>query len=181
MWWTNIGFLNWWNAFIPKHINSAQQGLNFVSFENKDIFSYKKIIPKKTTNSMIEQTAMVITKWHYTPHAIPVENEETIENITTLEVMKKRASTKKGIACRLSCRFTIKDITILEFQGEDSYVIDVEDAIDRAELLVMIGNSFTKFKEHFDFRKLGTLVQGSSVSPLNEKMMDLDPVLFLLQ
>jgi len=57
----------------------------------------------------------------------------------------------------------------------------VEDAIDRAELLVMIGNSFTKFKEHFDFRKLGTLVQGSSVSPLNEKMMDLDPVLFLLQ
>ncbi len=130
---------------------------------------------------MIEQTAMVITKWHYTPTVISAENKETIENTTKLAVMKKRAPTKKGIACRLSCRFTINDITILEFEGEDSYVIDLEDAIDRAELLVMIGNSFTKFKEHFDFRKLGTLVQSSSISPLNETMMDLDPVLFLLQ
>ena len=130
---------------------------------------------------MIEQTAMIITKWHYTPHALPLENDETIEHITTLEVMKKRAPTKKGIACRLSCCFTIKDITILEYAGEDSYVIDLEDVIDRAELLVMIGNSFTKFNEHFDFRKLGTLVQNSSISPLNEAMMDLDPVLLLLQ
>ena len=130
---------------------------------------------------MIEQTAMIITKWHYTPHALPLENDETIENITTLEVMKKRAPTKKGIACRLSCCFTIKDITILEYAGEDSYVIDLDDVIDRAELLVMIGNSFTKFNEHFDFRKLGTLVQNSSISPLNEAMMDLEPVLLLLQ
>lgn len=130
---------------------------------------------------MIEQTEMIITKWHYTPHAIPVENEETVENITTLEVMRKRAPTKKGIACRLSCCFTIKDITILEFAGEDSYVIDLEDVIDRAELLVMIGNSFTKFNDHFDFRKLGTLVQGRSISPINETMMDLDPVLSLLK
>ena len=130
---------------------------------------------------MIEQTAMIITKWHYTPHALPLENDETIEHITTLEVMKKRASTKKGIACRLSCCFTVKDIIILEYAGEDSYVIDLDDVIDRAELLVMIGNSFTKFNEHFDFRKLGTLVQNSSISPLNETMMDLDPILLLLQ
>ena len=130
---------------------------------------------------MIEQKAMIITKWHYTPHALPLENDETIENITTLEVMKKRAPTKKGIACRLSCCFTIKDITILEYAGEDSYVIDIDDVIDRAELLVMIGNSFTKFNEHFDFRKLGTLVQNSSINPLNEAMMDLDPVILLLQ
>ena len=68
---------------------------------------------------MIEQTAMIITKWHYTPHALLLQNEETFENVTTLEVMRKRAHTKKGIACRLSCRFTIKDFTILEYAGED--------------------------------------------------------------
>ncbi len=130
---------------------------------------------------MIEQTEMIIIKWHYTPHALRLENEETIESITTLEVMRKRAPTKKGIACRLSCCFTIKDITILEFAAEDSYVIDLEDVIDRAELLVMIGNSFTKFQEHFDFRKLGTLVQNNSIAPLNEGKMNLDPVLLLLQ
>ena len=31
---------------------------------------------------MIEQTAMIITKWHYTPHPLPLQNEEIIENIT---------------------------------------------------------------------------------------------------
>lgn len=59
--------------------------------------------------------------------------------------------------------------------------MDLDEVIDRAELLVIIGNSFTKFNEYFDFRKLGTLVQSSSISPLNETMMDLDPVLLLLQ
>ena len=81
----------------------------------------------------------------------------------------------------LSSRFTIKDITIREFAGKDSYVRDLDEVIGRAEMLVIIGNSFTKINEHFNLRKLGPLVQNRLISSLDETMMDLDPVPLLLQ
>ena len=129
---------------------------------------------------MIEQTEMVVTKWHYTPPATPIENEASIIGFTSLAVMRKRASTKKGIACQLTTTYVYDNKTILEFVGEDSYVIDFDDVVDKNELLSMIRNSFTKFEEKFDFRKLGTLFHGRALHPLNESMLDLDPILSLL-
>ena len=99
---------------------------------------------------MIEQTELIITEWHYHPPATPIEREENIISFTSLDVMKKRATTKKGIACRFSCRFDFENKTILEYVGEDSYVIDFEDMIDKNELLNMIRNSFSKFKDKFE-------------------------------
>ena len=80
---------------------------------------------------MIEQTEMVVTEWKYNPPEVPPGKEDTVSNFTSLDVMKKRASTKKGIACRYSCRFIYKNETILEYVGENSYVIDLEDKIDK--------------------------------------------------
>lgn len=53
---------------------------------------------------MIEQTEMMVTEWHF---HIPADTADlsNITNNTTLAVMKKRAATKKGIACKLRCRF----------------------------------------------------------------------------
>lgn len=95
--------------------------------------------------------------------------------------MKKRTATKKGIACRFTCKFIFEKETILEYVAEDSYVIDLADKIDKDELQTMIRNSYTKFKEKFDFRKLGTVLQDRSLVPFNEKMYDLEPVLLLLK
>jgi hypothetical protein len=94
--------------------------------------------------------------------------------------MRKRAPTKKGIACQLTATFIYENKTILEFIGEDSYVIDFEDAVDKSELLNMIRNSFTKFEEKFNFRKLGTVLFNRSLQPLNENMLDLEPIIPLL-
>ncbi|MBL0273947.1 MAG: hypothetical protein IPQ06_12970 [Chitinophagaceae bacterium] len=65
--------------------------------------------------------------------------------------------------------------------AEDSYVIDLPDIIDKNELQTMIRNSYTKFKEKFDFRKMGTVLQDKSLVPFDETRYDLDPVLLLLQ
>ena len=46
---------------------------------------------------MIEQTEMVVTEWNYTPPAEPLDPKEMVSNFTTLDVMKKRTSTKKGL------------------------------------------------------------------------------------
>ena len=46
---------------------------------------------------MIEQTELVVTKWMYLPPANPIEEEDKkLSSFITLEVMKKRAPTKKG-------------------------------------------------------------------------------------
>jgi hypothetical protein len=95
--------------------------------------------------------------------------------------MKKRAVTKKGIACRFTCEFVFEKETILEYVAEDSYVIDLQDVIDKNELHTMISNSYSKFKEKFDLRKLGTVLRNKSLLPFDEKRYDLDPVLLLLQ
>ena len=97
-----------------------------------------------------------------------------------LILMKKRTATKKGIACRFTCDFVFEKEVILEYVAEDSYVIDLQDVIDKNELKVMIRNSYSKFKEKFDFRKWGTVLLNKTLLPFDETKYDLDPVLLLL-
>ena len=91
------------------------------------------------------------------------------------------AATKKGIACRFTVRFEFENKTILEYVGEDSYVIDLQDIIDKSELQRMIRNSYSKFNEKFEFKKFGTVLRDKSLLPFDETKYDLDPVLILLQ
>ena len=123
---------------------------------------------------------MQVTQWEYHPPQGPVGEQDPISNEVTFQVQKKRNAIKKGIAFRFSTRFIFENIMVLEYTGEDSYVIDFEDSIDRTELLRMIENSFSKFKEKFDLRKLNTVLYNRSINPLNEDQMDLNPVLELL-
>jgi len=81
--------------------------------------------------------------------------------------MKKRAATKKGIAFRFRTVFIFESETILEYVGEDSYVIDFEDTVDKNELVRMIRNSYSKFIEKFEFRKMGTALHNRSIRTLD--------------
>ena len=130
---------------------------------------------------MIEQTELVIGEWLYHPPVNSIDPVEKISEFTSLDVMKKRAATKKGIACRFSCRFVLENETILEYVASDSYVIDLADIIDKNELLTMIRNSHSKFKEKFDMRKLGTVLQDTSLRALDVANIDLDAILPLLK
>lgn len=129
---------------------------------------------------MIEQTELIVTEWNYHLPASLDETRDKILNFTTLDVMKKRASTKKGIAYRFTSHFTCNDTNILVYVAEDSYVIDFADVIDKNELLVMIRNSYSKFKSKFDFRKLGTILQSTVLPSLEETNIDLDKIIPLL-
>jgi hypothetical protein len=131
---------------------------------------------------MIEQTELVVTKWQYHPPLTSIEDDpEKLLSSISFEVMKKRAATKKGIACRFTVRFQFENETILEYVGEDSYVIDLQDIIDKSELQRMIRNSYSKFNEKFEFKKFGTVLRNKSLLPFDETKYDLDPVLSLLQ
>ena len=131
---------------------------------------------------MIEQTELVITKWQYHPPVNSIEEDpEKLFSSISFDVMKKRVSTKKGIACRFTVRFQFENKTILEYVGEDSYVIDLQDIIDKSELQRMIRNSYSKFNEKFEFNKFGTVLRDKSLLPFDESKYDLDPVLALLQ
>src|SRR5687767_10077358 len=131
---------------------------------------------------MIEQTELVITKWLYQPPVNPIgEEPEKLFSSISLDVMKKSAATKKGIACRFTIRFVYENATILEYVGEDSYVIDLKDVIDKNELQMMIRNSYSKFKDKFEFKKLATILRDKSLLPFDETKYDLEPVLLLLQ
>jgi len=131
---------------------------------------------------MIEQTELVINKWQYYPPATSIEEKpEKLFSTISFEVMKKRAATKKGIACRFTVRFEFENKPLLEYVGEDSYVIDLEDIIDKNELQRMIRNSYSKFNEKFEFKKFGTVLRDKSLLPFDESKYDLDPVLALLQ
>ena len=131
---------------------------------------------------MIEQTELVITKWQYHPPVNSIEEDpEKLFSSISFDVMKKRASTKKGIACRFTVRFEFENKTILEYVAEDSYVIDLQDIIDKSELQRMIRNSYSKFNEKFEFKKLGTVLRAKSLLPFDESKYDLDPILALLQ
>ena len=130
---------------------------------------------------MIEQTDLIVTKWIYKLPSKPIEEaEENLASSISFDVMKKRAADKKGIACRFTCQFIFEKELILEYVGEDSYVIDLQDVIDKNELYNMIKNSFSKFKDKFDLRKLGTVLQYKTLASIDEKRYDLDPVLLLL-
>jgi len=130
---------------------------------------------------MIEQTELIVTKWQYNPPVHSIEGEpEKLFSFISFDVMKKRAATKKGIACRFTIRFEFENETILEYVGEDSYVIDVQDIIDKTELQRMIRNSYSKFKEKFEFKKFGTVLRNKSLLPFDETKHDLNPVLELL-
>jgi hypothetical protein len=130
---------------------------------------------------VIEQTELIVTEWNYHPPSKPVEVGKNMSQSVSLDVMRKRAGTKKGIACRFSCRFILENETILEYTGEDSYVIDLADKIDKSELLTMIRNSYSKFKEKFDVRKPGTSLESNSLRTLDENKIDLDSILPLLE
>lgn len=131
---------------------------------------------------MIEQTELIVSKWNYQEPLNSIEDAgDKLTSYITFDVMKKRGATKKGIACRFTCEFIFEKQLILEYTGEDSYVIDFEDEIDRNELHIMIRNSYTKFKEKFDLRKLGTVLQDKTLVTIDETKYDLDPVLELLK
>ena len=123
---------------------------------------------------------MVVTQWDYMPpQGVPVANN-AVQSFIELDVMKKSASTKKGIACRFTARFLFEEKNVLVYVGEDSYVIDLEDTIDKNELIKMIRNSFSKFTEKFELRKLNTVLHSNTVRALDESSMDLDAILPLL-
>jgi hypothetical protein len=44
----------------------------------------------------------------------------------------------------------------------------------------MIRNSFSKFKERFDLRKLGTALEDKTLRPLDESQINLDAILLLV-
>ena len=129
---------------------------------------------------MIEQTELIVTEWNYYPPATFDEATDKILSFTSLDVMKKRAPTKKGIACRFICYFVIGQEKILDYVGEDSYVIDLPDVIDKHELIRMIRNSFSKFQDKFDLRKMGTILQERTLAPLEESNINFDAILPLL-
>ncbi|MBZ5857294.1 hypothetical protein [Flavihumibacter profundi] len=129
---------------------------------------------------MIEQTDLVVNEWIYIP---PVNIPDSGGNITsqvTLEVMKKTAPTKKGIACRFTCRFVNESDAILLYVAEDSYVIDLADKVDRNEILRMIRNSYSKYTDKFEFRKLGTILENRKLPVLEEHNIDVDAIVPLL-
>ena len=78
-------------------------------------------------------------------------------------------------------RDVFENETILEYVGEDSYVIDLQDTIDKSELQRMIRNSYSKFNEKFEFKKLATVLRNKSLLPFDETKYELDPVLLLLK
>ncbi len=129
---------------------------------------------------MIEQTELIVVEWNYTPPVNSLDTLDIISDLTRFDVMKKRAASKKGIACRLSCLFLHGEMPVLNYVAEHSYVIDLDDAIDKNELLRMIRNSFSNFNEKFEFRKLGTILEKKNLSPLDESNIDLDAILPLL-
>ena len=131
---------------------------------------------------MIEQTELIVAKWQYHQPSKSIEEEpEKLLSSISLDVMKKRAATKKGIACRFTIRFVFENETILEYVGEDSYVIDLQDIIDKSELQRMIRNSYSKFNGKFEFKKLATVLRDKSLLPFDETKYNLEPVLLLLQ
>ena len=69
---------------------------------------------------------------------------------------------------------------VLDYTAAHSYVIDLEDTIDKNELLKMLRNSFTNFNEKFEFRKLGTILYDKKLAPLDETNINLDAIIPLL-
>ncbi|MBI4945414.1 MAG: hypothetical protein HY840_03325 [Bacteroidetes bacterium] len=123
---------------------------------------------------MIEQTELVVTKWTYNPPTDTSVGEKKIISSLEFDIMKKRNSVKKGILCRFTAEFEIGNEQVLIYVGEDSYVMDFEDVVDKNELQTMIRNSYSKFNEAFEFRKLSTVLHSNYVKPFDESIIDYD-------
>jgi hypothetical protein len=128
---------------------------------------------------MIEQTDLVLDEWVYIPPTA-LDSMDKITSDLTLEVMKKMARSKKGLACRFTCRFVNGNDPILLYIAQDSYVIDLEDKIDATEIRRMIANSYSKFKEKYEFRKLGTVLHNTPLTAFDENNLDISEILSLL-
>ena len=128
---------------------------------------------------MIEQTALEVMEWEYKPPSTPIPQEQLTSSVE-LDVMKKRAADKKGIACRFTCKFMFEGNIILNYVAADTYVIDLGDNISMNDLHTMINNSYSKFTDTFNIRKLGTVLQHKILLPFDEKRYELGPILQLL-
>ena len=129
---------------------------------------------------MIEQTELVVTGWEYKEPGRPIEHDDVVEHHISLEAMKKRATTKKGVAFRFRAVFIFQNETVLDYTGEDSYVIDFAEIVDKNEVARMISNTFSKFTEKFELRKIGTALHNRSLRTLDESMIAFDEILPLL-
>ena len=129
---------------------------------------------------MIEQTELLVSGWNYKEPGRPIGPGDIVDNELSIEVMKKRNSIKKGIAFRFRALFVFENETILDYVGEDSYVIDFEDVVDKTEVSRMLKNTYSKFTEKFDFRKIGTALHNRNIRPLNESPVDVDAIVPLL-
>jgi hypothetical protein len=129
---------------------------------------------------MIEQTELVITSWIYKEPARPLTTDDVVENFISIDVQRKRNSLKKGVAFRFRTLFVFENETILDYSGEDSYVIDFEDVVDKPEVISMVRNTYSKFTEKFDFRKTGTVLQDRSIRYLDESTINFDAIVPLL-
>jgi len=138
------------------------------------------IFEAKYLVKMIEQTELVITDWIFLPSSKPIQLDSIVKSETGLDVMQKRAQTKKGLAVRLTSRIQIDNTPVLMYVAEHSYVIDFEDVIDKTELVRMFRNSFKQFNEKYEIRKLGTVLVNCYLSPLDESKIDYDKILPLL-
>ena len=130
---------------------------------------------------MIEQTPLVVIEWIYLAPPHLEENGNEVSNFTSLDVMKKRAATKKGIACRFTNQFRVNDKVYLNYVAEDSYVIDLEDVVDKRELVTMLSNSYSKFEAEFNKRRYTTAFINHSLDPFDVNRANLDAILPLLQ
>ena len=130
-------------------------------------------------HKMIEQTDLVVNEWIYLPPSTS-DSDENISASLTFQVQKKNATSKKGLACRFSCLFVKGNETILSYIGQDSYVIDLEDRIDANEVWKMIKNSYTKYKEKYEFKRLGTVLQNTPLAPFDETMYDIGEIISFL-
>jgi len=129
---------------------------------------------------LIEQTELLVTGWDYKEPAREIAPDDSVENHLSIEVMQKRNSIKKGVAFRFRTLFIFENETILDYTGEDSYVIDFEDVVDKNEVSRMLRNTYSKFTEKFDFRKIGTALRNRSIRTLNESAVDVDAIIPLL-
>ena len=131
---------------------------------------------------MIEQTALIVSKWQYNPPVASIDDAgEKLTSSVSFDVMKKRAANKKGIACRFTVKFFFENEMILEYTGENSYVIDLQDMIDLNELHTMIRNSYSLFNEKFEIRKLTTVLRNKTLLTVDVAAYDLELVLQLLK
>jgi len=128
---------------------------------------------------MIEQTALLVDEWIYLPPAASAA-DDIFNSEITFQVQRKRAPTKKGLACRFSCLFVKDKETILSYIAQDSYVIDLEDKIDANEVWTMIKNSYSKYKEKYEFKRLGTVLQNTPLAEFDETKLDIGEILTFL-